>query len=86
MPHDPTLIVEREVELAELQRWWTQAPQGDRQVVFITGEAGIGKTIVVDELVRQGVIRQGAMGWELVGGIDRAVGAMLDGLRQLLNC
>jgi hypothetical protein len=40
---------------------------------------------VVEELVRQGMIRQGAMGWELVGGIYTAVGRMPDGLRQLLD-
>ena len=53
MPHDPALIVGREVELEQLQRWWIQALEGDRQVVFITGEAGIGKTTVVDTFVAQ---------------------------------
>lgn len=51
VPHPPQLMVGREAELAQLQRWWTQAMQGERQVVFVTGEAGIGKTALVDAFV-----------------------------------
>ena len=43
----------REGELAQLHRWWAQARQGTRQVVFVTGEAGIGKTTLVDAFVAQ---------------------------------
>src|SRR5215475_6673225 len=51
-PRRPALpLVEREAALATLQTAWTQARQGQRQIVFITGEAGIGKTAVVDALV-----------------------------------
>jgi predicted ATPase len=46
-------LVGREGELAQLQQWWTQARQGQRQVVFLTGEAGIGKTTLVDTFVAQ---------------------------------
>ena len=42
------LIVGRESELGSLERWLQIAQRGTRQVVFITGEAGIGKTTVVD--------------------------------------
>ena len=51
VPHPPELMVGREAELAQLQRWWTRAMQGERQVVFVTGEAGIGKTALVDAFV-----------------------------------
>src|SRR5262245_31679399 len=37
-------LVGREGELAQLQQWWAQVGQGQRRVVFLTGEAGIGKT------------------------------------------
>ena len=49
----PSGLVGREAELAQLQQWWAQACQGRRQVVFITGEAGIGKTTLVDAFVAQ---------------------------------
>jgi DNA-binding winged helix-turn-helix (wHTH) protein len=41
-------VVGREPELLQLQRWWNQALGGERQLVFVTGEAGIGKTTLVD--------------------------------------
>ena len=50
----PAGLVGREAELAQLQQWWAQACQGRRQVVFITGEAGIGKTTLVDAFVAAG--------------------------------
>ena len=46
-------LVGREAEMARLQQWWVQAQQGARQVVFVTGEAGIGKTTLVDAFVTQ---------------------------------
>jgi DNA-binding winged helix-turn-helix (wHTH) protein/predicted ATPase len=47
----PVHLVGREAELAHLHHLYTQALQGQRQVVFVTGEAGIGKTAVVETLV-----------------------------------
>jgi predicted ATPase/DNA-binding winged helix-turn-helix (wHTH) protein len=47
----PGRLVGREGELAQLQRCWAQAQAGTRQVVFVTGEAGIGKTTLVDAFV-----------------------------------
>jgi predicted ATPase len=44
-------VVAREAEMAQLHQCWTQALQGTRQIVFITGEAGIGKTTLVDAFV-----------------------------------
>jgi DNA-binding winged helix-turn-helix (wHTH) protein/predicted ATPase len=38
----------RSAELARLARWFDRAAQGRRQVVFVTGEAGIGKTTLVE--------------------------------------
>src|SRR5262245_35141693 len=49
----PKLLVGREGEMAQLQQCWVQAQQGVRQVVFVTGEAGIGKTTLVDAFVAQ---------------------------------
>src|SRR5262245_39029258 len=49
-PDTPTplpRLVGRQGELTQLQQWWTQTRQGQRQVVFLTGEAGIGKTTLI---------------------------------------
>jgi AAA ATPase-like protein len=47
----PDLVVGRETDLAYLYDWLEQACEGKRQMVFIAGEAGIGKTTVVDAFV-----------------------------------
>jgi hypothetical protein len=44
----PQAFVGREAELARLQGWLERALQGARQVVFVTGEPGIGKTAILD--------------------------------------
>src|SRR4030095_3751460 len=41
-------VVGREAALAGLDRALDRARRGQRQVVFVTGEAGIGKTTLVD--------------------------------------
>src|SRR5713101_3303010 len=46
-PLVPTLVG-REAELAQLHGWLEKALRGERQVVFVTGESGIGKTTVVE--------------------------------------
>jgi DNA-binding winged helix-turn-helix (wHTH) protein/tetratricopeptide (TPR) repeat protein len=46
-------IVGRNPALAELDRCLSKAGQGQRQIVFITGEPGIGKTTLVDEFQRR---------------------------------
>jgi len=47
-PKTSTAIVGRDGALAQLEESFKKALQGQRQVVFITGEAGIGKTSIVD--------------------------------------
>ncbi len=44
----PRFLVERESELDTLHRHFVLAQGGQRQVVFISGEAGIGKTALVE--------------------------------------
>ena len=50
MPISET-FVGREDELTKLRGYLTAALDGRRQVVFVTGEAGIGKTALVDSFV-----------------------------------
>ena len=52
-------FVGRDAELAALDEWWRQARRGERQVVFVTAQAGVGKTALVDAFVdscRDGVL------------------------------
>ena len=44
----PSLIVEREDVLQQLHTALEEASQGRRQLIFLTGEPGIGKTAVVE--------------------------------------
>src|SRR5262249_35489567 len=46
-PRPASIVVGRENELARLQNRLEQALEGRRQIVFIAGEAGIGKTALV---------------------------------------
>jgi DNA-binding winged helix-turn-helix (wHTH) protein len=47
-PAPTPLLVGREAMLQRLGEVWAQACQGQRQVVWVTGEAGMGKTSVVE--------------------------------------
>lgn len=49
----PSLLVGREAPLAQLAASWMLASQGQRQLVWVTGEAGIGKTRLVDAFEAQ---------------------------------
>lgn len=44
----PSMLVGRTRELTQLHAWWARARQGQKQIVFVTGELGIGKTALLD--------------------------------------
>ena len=46
-------FVGRERELSELERYLDRAVEGHTQIVFVAGEAGSGKSTLVDEFVRR---------------------------------
>src|SRR5215470_16698461 len=52
-------IVGRDAELARLDGLLDKVLQGSRQIVFVTGEPGIGKTAFVDAFQRQAARRPG---------------------------
>ncbi|MGC9399436.1 MAG: ATP-binding protein [Anaerolineae bacterium] len=58
-PYDPldvgatSPLVGRDEELARLQACWREAERGRGRVVFLRGEAGVGKTRLVEELARR---------------------------------
>ena len=47
-PEPSPLVVGREAELVELRACLQQALGGTRQIVFVTGESGIGKTTLIE--------------------------------------
>jgi predicted ATPase/DNA-binding winged helix-turn-helix (wHTH) protein len=52
-----SILVGREAELAQLHRWLEKALHGARQIVFVSGEAGIGKSAVVNAFLGQLALR-----------------------------
>jgi len=53
-PTEPSFrAIEREQALEQLEAWRKKAFAGQRQVVFITGETGIGKTTLVETFVEK---------------------------------
>jgi len=56
-------IVGRQQDVAQLEGWFQRATQGTRQVVFVSGDVGIGKTTVVDLFLAHGAAgRAGRIG------------------------
>jgi predicted ATPase len=55
------LMVGRESELSQLRDWFARVLKNERRVVFVTGEAGAGKTTLVraflDSLTKDGAVR-----------------------------
>jgi DNA-binding winged helix-turn-helix (wHTH) protein/tetratricopeptide (TPR) repeat protein len=49
----PRYFVGRTVALGQLQGWLAQALDGERHLVFVTGEPGIGKTAAVEAFLAQ---------------------------------
>jgi DNA-binding winged helix-turn-helix (wHTH) protein len=49
----PRIFVGREASLAQMWQWWATALQGQRQIGFIAGEPGLGKTALVDVFMVQ---------------------------------
>ena len=74
--------------LEELHQGWQRASSGERQIVFVTGEPGIGKTALVEEFRRQVAVAEKCIrighGQCTEGyGTKEAYGPMLDALGRL---
>lgn len=78
---EPTPLVDRERELTWLRGTWRQAQRGNGRVVFVSGQAGIGKTRLAGETAAHvqmtgGVVRYagsgGAGGGEALAAIGEA--------------
>jgi len=51
-------VVDREKELEQLTTWLAQADAGERKVVFVTGEPGVGKTTLVDLFLHRAAVHE----------------------------
>ncbi len=47
------VVVGRTAAMAQLHEWFTNAQNGQRQMVFVTGEPGIGKTTLVETFLAE---------------------------------
>lgn len=57
LPRIVLSLVGREGELARLQEWYAAVEQGERRIGFVTGEAGLGKTELVEAFVSEVELR-----------------------------
>jgi DNA-binding winged helix-turn-helix (wHTH) protein/predicted ATPase len=82
-----SLFVGRDAELAMLDEWWQLADGGQRQVVFIAAQAGVGKTALVEAFTARLAARQRpdiAWGQSLEQvGVGEAYLPVLDALSEL---
>jgi DNA-binding winged helix-turn-helix (wHTH) protein/predicted ATPase len=84
-----THLVGREAELTHLSQWLEYARQGERQIVLVSGEPGIGKTTLVDAFVSQLIVAPDV--WVARGqciehyGASEAYLPMLEALEDLLR-
>jgi DNA-binding winged helix-turn-helix (wHTH) protein len=61
-PAERTKLVGRDLALAELGGCLAEACKGRRQIIFVTGESGIGKTALTDEFQRQAIQQRAGAG------------------------
>jgi len=64
-------LVGRQSEVAALAGWWQRAAHGTRQLVFVSGEAGVGKTTVVELFLAR--LAAGSGVWTAAGAVRRAL-------------
>jgi DNA-binding winged helix-turn-helix (wHTH) protein/tetratricopeptide (TPR) repeat protein len=64
-PQSAVGLVGRETELQQLHRWLDKALNGERQIVFVTGEPGIGKTSLVNAFLERVAAHGDAPGAEV---------------------
>jgi DNA-binding winged helix-turn-helix (wHTH) protein/predicted ATPase len=54
----PQAVVGRDEALSRMRSWLAKMLRGERQIVFVTGEAGIGKTALVDMFARSAALHR----------------------------
>jgi predicted ATPase/DNA-binding winged helix-turn-helix (wHTH) protein len=81
------IMVGRQAELAQLQSWYSRVLESQRQMIFVTGEAGIGKTTLVqaflDSIAQEGSVRIGRGQCVEQYGVGEPYMPMLEALSRL---
>jgi predicted ATPase/DNA-binding winged helix-turn-helix (wHTH) protein len=84
---DAPVLLGRAAELEQMEECFARACAGRRQVLFVTGEAGIGKTTLVEAWLRQSIRREtvwlGRGQCIEHGGAGEAYLALLEALNRL---
>jgi DNA-binding CsgD family transcriptional regulator/tetratricopeptide (TPR) repeat protein len=77
------LLLERETQLAALAEYASQARQGDGRLVLVAGEAGVGKSALVEQLHRD--LPDARWSWGACDGLftPRPLGPLFDLAAQL---
>jgi len=75
-------LIGRESEISELEGFWNRAERGEGHLVLLSGEPGIGKTRLVEELTALATLR-GAL--VLEGHFHPELGVTYLGLREALQ-
>ena len=88
--HAALSLVGRETELAQLHAFLERARDGQRQLVFVTGEPGIGKTALVEAFLSQidGDAGAAHRAWAMRGALRRwrSLLAAARGARTIGSC
>jgi predicted ATPase len=76
-------LIERESQLAALDQYATEASQGQGRLVLISGEAGVGKSVLLEEFAEQ--VEGARWLWAACDGLftPAALGPLLDMASQL---
>jgi DNA-binding CsgD family transcriptional regulator/tetratricopeptide (TPR) repeat protein len=76
-------LIERESQLAALRQYANEAGQGQGRLVLISGEAGVGKSVLLEEFAEQ--VKGGRWLWAGCDGLftPAALGPLLDLASQL---
>lgn len=84
-PATPPSLLDRDVELARLQALFRQAQTGARQLVFVSGEAGIGKSSLAAAFLRDISDRCDTATVRCLegNGVDEPYAPVLDVIEQL---
>jgi tetratricopeptide (TPR) repeat protein len=76
------MLLERELQLAALDEYASEARRGEGRLVLVSGEAGVGKSALIEECERR---RAGTWSWGACDGLftPRPLGPLLDIATQL---
>ena len=76
--------------MAQLQVWYARVQQGKQQIIFVSGEAGIGKTTLVEHFLAHaqtgGIVRIGRGYCVQQDGQAETYLPVLQALQQLCQC